>query len=405
MVRKWLFAVVISSLALAAQAQTLSDEGKESITAWLQEAAENTRIPGMVALVVNRDGILYQGSFGQRDVGRDLPMTDDTIFRIASMTKPVTSLAVMMLVEEGRVTLDDPIEKYLPELGGREVFATFDYETGAYTARPAATSITIRHLLTHTSGLGYAFASREMNTLIGSDFSASATAWPLMHDPGAAWSYGESTRVLGRLVEVVSGEELFAFMQQRILVPLQMHDTFYDVPVAKNVRLATTHAMTDGTLVETPNPEQTTSAQLGDGGLSSTAADYSRFIRLFLNSGQLEGSGQLLSEAGIADMGRNHSAVKVRLMESTNTSVSMDFPLGAGVDSFGLGFQITESALEYMRGVGSMAWAGIYNTEFWIDPGNGIGAVLMMQYLPFYDDAAIDTLVGFEQRIYQHLEP
>jgi CubicO group peptidase (beta-lactamase class C family) len=212
--------------------------------------------------------------------------------------------------------------------------------------------------------------------------------------------------VLGEIVEAVSGQELFAFMQTRILDPLHMNDTSYDIPALKNSRVVTVHR-SDGTgLIENPNPAgEITSPHNGDGGLSGTARDYAQFIRLFLNEGSVDDSGRLLQPASIALMGQGHTGdVKVQLMHSTNKLTSEDFPVGAGVDTYGLGFQRTEAQMPGLRSVGSLAWAGIYNTEFWIDPEREIGAVLMMQFLPFYDAAAITVLQGFEQRIYSNLE-
>ena len=386
-------------------AQTISLAGRYELDRYLAQSIENSRIPGVVALITNGDGVVYHSAFGLMDVGNSKAMTRDAIFRIASMTKPVTSLAVMMLVEEGKMALEDPIEKYLPELANREVFTEFNLESGEFTAIPAQNLITIRHLLSHTSGLGYTFDSPVLAKALGRGFDVSATSVPLLHEPGEEWTYGESTRVLGHLVETVSGMELFEFMQERILQPLGMYETYYDIPPSNNPRTVTTHAMNGSTLMETPNPDIISSAHNGDAGLFSTAQDYAGFIRLFLNKGVTENGIRILSADTIADMGRNHTGdVSVRFMPAANPQVSKRFPLGAGVDRFGLGFQLTMEQRENSRAPGSLAWAGIYNTEFWIDPENNIGAVLMMQYMPFYDEKAIEVLQGFEQRIYGNLE-
>lgn len=401
--------LLLLSLMLAgatAQAQTLSTPGRYELDRYLGEAVATSKIPGLVALVTNGDRILYESAFGLMDSGNSKAMTRDAIFRIASMTKPVTSLAVMMLVEEGKVRLDDPVEKYLPELADRQVLTSFDLDTGKYTARPARKKMTVKQLLTHTSGLGYSFDSPELAKMLGTDFNASATTVPLLFEPGERWQYGESTRVLGHLVEAVTGQDLYEFMQRRILGPLGMTSTVYDIPAAWNSRTVTTHASNGRELVETPNPAGAiTSPHNGDGGLAATAADYARFIRLFLNDGVTDGGERLVKARTVAAMGKNQiGRLKVQQMPTTNPLVSQPFPLGAGVDTFGLGFQITERQLPASRAPGSMAWAGIYNTEFWIDPQTGIGAVLMMQYLPFYDDTAIEVLQGFEQRVYKSLD-
>ena len=397
----------VLALLLLAGSAVAAQPGGAALDQYLESRLRDTAIPGMVAMVVDRNGPRYTGAFGRQNVAGNLPMQADTIFRIASMTKPVTSLAVMMLVEEGKVKLDDPIEKYLPEYANPRVIETFYPIDRSYTTRPAIRSITVRHLLTHTSGLGYSFASLTLTQLQGEGASARPlpSPLPLLHDPGALWSYGESTRVLGRLVEKLAGKPLDVFMQQRIFQPLGMNDTSYSVPAAKLARVVTVHRWADGRLVETPNAAEVSSPVQGDGGLNSTAADYAKFIGLFLRQGRTADGKPLVSSRTITDMGRNHTGnVRVRLQEAAAPALSAVFPLGAGRDSYGLGFQVTGTpAVKDMRSPGSLSWAGIFNTEFWIDPEKGVGGILLMQYLPFYDKAAIETLQGFEQRVYQSL--
>jgi CubicO group peptidase (beta-lactamase class C family) len=376
-----------------------------AIDAYLSGVVRDTRIPGIVALVADADRVLYTGAFGRQDVAGGVPMANDTIFRIASMTKPVTSVAVMMLVQEGDVGLDDPVADYLPAFEDKQVIENFNPADKSFTTRPAATPMTVRHLLTHTSGLGYAFSNHTLAALASPDPGVSVTSLPLLHDPGTRWSYGESTRVLGTLVEEVSGQPLDEFMAERIFVPLEMSDTFYTVPAQKASRVVTVHRTTADGLVEAPNTAPITAPVYGDGGLHSTAADYAKFIQLFLNNGRAPNGMRLLSEATVASMGENHiGAVFVDQQPGALPALSEPFPLGAGRDKFGLGFQVTGPHSEpFARSAGSMSWAGIFNTEFWIDPTRGIGGVLMMQYLPFYDAAAIATLQEFERRVYEGL--
>jgi methyl acetate hydrolase len=400
--------VLVLALAALAPFQAMPQnrlERSAEIDAYLGRALETTKIPGMVAMVADADGILYARAFGRSDAANNEPMDVDSIFRIASMTKPVTSAAVMMLVQDGDVGLDDPISQYLPAFEHAEVIATFNAQDKTFTKRPATTDITVRHLLTHTSGLGYAFSSSILAALIGGDPGASATGFPLLHDPGTKWTYGESTRVLGKLVEEVSGQPLDQFLTERIFVPLDMGDTFYVVPAAKRDRVVTVFRTTEQGLVEAPNPEQISAPIYGDGGLHSTAADYVKFMQMFLNDGRAPTGARLLSEESVKLMGRTQTGnVKVELQPTANEAVSMPFPLGAGRDTFGLGFQVTGAHTDPgARSPGSMSWAGIFNTEFWIDPERGISAVLLMQYLPFYDAAAIETLQGFERRVYESL--
>jgi methyl acetate hydrolase len=379
--------------------------GSADIDAYLTSVVRDTRIPGVVALVVDADRVVYRGAFGRQDVAAGVPMADDSIFRIASMTKPVTSAAVMMLVQEGDIGLDDPVSDYLPAFEDERVIESFNAADKSYTARPAARAMTVRHLLTHTSGLGYAFSNHTLAALVGGEPGASATRFPLLHDPGARWTYGESTRVLGTLVEEVSGQALDEFLAERIFVPLGMSDTFYTVPASKARRVVTVHRTTPDGLVESPNPAEVTAPVYGDGGLHSTAADYAKFIQLFLNNGRAPNGMRLLSEATVALMGENHiGAIFVEQQPAALPALSEPFPLGAGRDKFGLGFQITGPHGDaFTRSPGSMSWAGIFNTEFWIDPARGIGGVLLMQYLPFYDATAIETLQGFERRVYEGL--
>jgi CubicO group peptidase (beta-lactamase class C family) len=390
--------------AFLAQAQNRLANSAE-IEAYLASVVRDTKIPGVVGLVVDADGILYTGAFGRQDVANDVPMAPDTIFRIASMTKPVTSVAVMMLVQEGDIGLDDPVSNYLPAFEGKEVIATFNAADKTYTTRPAAGPITIRHLLTHTSGLGYSFSNHTLAALASSEPGASITRLPLLHDPGTRWTYGESTRVLGTLVEEVSGQPLDEFLSERIFVPLGMSDTSFTVPAPKTARVATVHRTTPEGLVEAPNPAEITAPVYGDGGLHSTAADYAKFIQLFLNDGRAPNGMRLLSEATVRLMGQNHTgSVLVEQQPAAIPALSEPFPLGAGRDTFGLGFQVTGAHADVLApSPGSMSWAGIFNTQFWIDPKRGVGGVLLMQYLPFYDAAAIATLQGFERRVYQGL--
>ena len=394
-------ALLLPSLGAAAQ---LNPAGTTEIDRYLLGSIGTTRIPGMVAVVVDKNGIIYEKAFGLMDSAKGKPMSADAIFRLASMTKAITSTAIMMLVEEGKVDLDAPASKYLPALANRQVFTSFNAVDGTYQAVPAKNPMTVRRLLTHTSGLGYGFASDIINTLTKGDFNVRATAFPLLFEPGTQWHYGESTAVLGDIIQAVSGKELSVFLAERLLNPLHMNDTTFDTSADKNARVVTVHLRDGARMQETPNPAGVIGApHRGDGGLNGTARDYAQFIRLILNDGTA-GGATLLKPSTVKLMGQNHTApVKVALMHSTNKGLSEDFPLGAGVDSYALGFQRTEVQVPGMRSVGSLSWAGIYNTEFWIDPERGIGAVLMMQYLPFYDSDAIKVLQGFESRVYRSL--
>lgn len=379
-----------------------------AIDSYLADALERTEIPGFVALVTSPDGTIYSSAFGQQDVAGGRAMRTDAIFRIASMTKPVTAVAVMMLVEEGLVSLDDPIDKFLPGVVRNEVLASFDAKSLQYTTRPAATPVTVRHLMTNTSGLGYPWSNKTLFALLGGGQpSPTVTTLPLLFDPGTRWTYGESMRVLGLLVEKVSGQPMEAFYRERIFAPLGMLDTGWTLPETKRSRLVTAHRRTESGIIELPRETGAIGAPArGDGGLYSTAEDYARFLRMLLNEGRAPDGAQLLSEASVALMGQNQiGSLHVETHMIADTSRSRPFPLGPGRDRFGFGFQVTEAQGDSeLRSNGSLSWAGIQNTQFWLDPARGIGAVLLMQYLPFYDDSAIATLEGFEREVYRHLE-
>jgi len=238
----------------------------------LSSAVTRGDIPGgLVAMAATKDRILYQAAFGKADVAGDRQMGVDAIFRIASMTKAVTSAAAMQLYEQGRFALDDPAEKFLPELAHPTVITSFDPATGAYTVRPAANRVTIRHLFTHTSGLGYAFTSaivRDFKPREGETY----TVGPLLFEPGTQWMYGTSVDWLGRLVEKLSGQNLEEYFRDHIFAPLRMSDTSYNVPLDKQRRLVTVHrregGKPDGAVIEDSNkPAQPLTTFNGGGGL------------------------------------------------------------------------------------------------------------------------------------------
>jgi methyl acetate hydrolase len=398
--------VAILTLLVAVRADdrpVLASESAPALTNQLRKAVDGG-IPGVVALVVNQDQVLFVGEAGKQDVARGVTMKLDSIFRIASMTKPITTTAVMMLVESGKLSLDDPVSQYLPNFKDRPVISSFDASTGAYKTRPAKREVTIRHLLTHTSGVGYGWSSPIVAKLIGSDRDKE-TELPLLFDPGEKWMYGASTRVLGQVVEKISGQPIDAFLRDRILKPLGMSDTGFAVPAANLGQVVTVHARNDGKLVEQPNAATQQAPVRGDGGLYSTAHDYGIFIQMLLNGGTLGGT-RILSERSVQMMEQNQiGSVVVEEQPAADSLRSRPYPLGAGSDKFGFGFQIAMKDPRYgkYRSEGSLSWAGIDNTHFWIDPSRRIGAVWLAQVLPFYDEACINSLRAFEETVYQYL--
>jgi len=395
---------VLVIATLSAAAPSIPAQGTSALSKFLTDATGRGDVPGVVVTVVNRDGVLYHDAFGKSSTLRNAPMAKDTIFNIASMTKAVTSVAIMMLVDEGKLKLDDDVAKYLPKYKDPLVISKFNSADGSYETRPAKRPITIRHLLTHTSGIGYGFASQTVTTL-SQKTGKTELDLPLLFDPGDGWAYGASTRVLGHVVEAISGQKIDAFLDARILKPLGMHDTGYAVPQSKNPRVVAVNTRgNDGKFVERPMPATIASPVQGDGGLYSTASDYGLFLRMLLNRGRL-GNTRILSEKSARSVFDNHTGkVVVQRQISAAPALSRDFPVGAGEDNWGLGFQLAKARRPNMRTPGSGTWAGIFNTHFFIDPAREIGVVVMMQTLPFYDDASMKVYAGVEEIVYRNLK-
>src|SRR5687768_16451345 len=376
-------------VAVTAAAPSFPQQGSTSLSAFLKSATDRGDVPGVVVAVVNKDGVLYHEAFGLSSTVRRTPMAKDTIFNMASMTKPVTSVAIMMLDDEGKLKLDDEVMKYLPKYRNPLIISKFNDADGSYETRTAKRPITIRHLLTHTSGIGYGFASPTLTKIMERTMQSEMDV-PLLFEPGESWAYGASTRVLGNLVEVVSGQKIDAFLESRILRPLGMVDTSYLVPPAKYPRVVAVNARgADGTFVERPMPATLTANVAGDGGLYGTASDYGLFVRMLLNRGVL-GSTRILSEKSVKSLFVYYMGnVAVQPQQSANLSLSRNFPDGAGKDRWGLGFQLAAERAANRRSPGSGTWGGIFNTHFFIDPTRQVGVIVMMQTLPFYDEASM----------------
>jgi CubicO group peptidase (beta-lactamase class C family) len=395
-------AAAISGALYAAQAPATA---AARLDQRLRAAVERGDIPGVVAMAADRNGVIYSGAFGTRDTAHRRPMTADTIFRIASMTKAVTSAALMQLVEQQRVGLDDPAPKYLPAFRSLEVFESFSSADGTYRLRPAKRPPTVRELLTHTSGLAYTFVSptvRDFKPRDGETFDAG----PLLFDPGQRWHYGPSTLWVGRMVEAVSSMTLETYLHDRVFQPLGMRDTSFNVRPQDQSRVAAVHArQRDGSLVEQPSaPVPTVTEFRGDGGLFSTAIDYIRFEQMVLNDGRLNGAA-ILSPKTIEAMAANQiGALTVPALKTAMPERSSDFTfVDDGRDKWGLGFLITTRETPGKRSAGSLSWGGIDNTYFWIDRRRGVAGVIMMQFLPFADAKALNVYDVFERGTYEIL--
>src|SRR5205807_2843035 len=339
--------VTATALTLSAQSSTKASNPIEQV---LRAAVNEKEIPGVVAMVAVADKVTYQGAFGKRDTTENIEMTADSIFRIASMTKPITSVAVMQLVESGRVKLDEPAATYFPELAHVQVFDGFDASTGKAKLRPPEALLTVRQLLTHTSGFAYEFFDPELQRYVATGAVPSARQGddgflkaPLMFDPGSRWEYGISTDWLGKLVEKISGQSLEDYFHQHIFAPLGMIDTFFNVPAEKQARVAALYQrQSDGNLQQAPSQPLTPVRFFsGGGGLYSTASDYVKFMRMVLNGGNL-GSAHILKSKTVALMGRNQigdlNVVALKSMAPQLAKDSIHMP--GSPDKFGLGFGI-----------------------------------------------------------------
>jgi len=384
-----------ATLLLIGCAQAPQQPGSTELDALLRAAVESKQVPAVVAMVGTQEGIVYEGGVG---------LPKDAIFAIASMTKPVTSVAAMQLVEAGKVRLDEPAHTYVPELRAVQVL-----ENGVL--RPPKSPPTVRHLLTHTSGFAYDLFNREIADQVQSGKLVSLFTGtdeflraPLVFDPGARWEYGISTDWLGRLVEAVSGQSLDLYFRSNIFEPLGMAETFFDVPGDRAARLVLRYQrQPDGSLAAMPQePLQPAKFFSGGGGLHSTAADYLRFARALLVGGELDGRRILKAET-VAMMGQNQIG-EMTLAPLTSLDPQFMAPnavLPGNPDAFGLGFALNREPLVSGRGAGTMSWGGLFNTFFWIDREKGVAAVLLVQILPFGDPAATRLVEDFDRTVYR----
>jgi methyl acetate hydrolase len=377
------------------------------ITSLLRRAAESGEVPGVVAAAANADGVIFEGGFGTRDVATGAPMTADTVVWIASMTKALTGACAMQLVEQGKLSLDADITTVLPELGRVQVLEGFD-DTGKPRLRQPRRQLTLRHLLTHTSGFAYDIwnpvVARYME-ITGTPSIATcknaALSLPLVSDPGTKWEYGISIDWAGKAVEAVSGQTLDRYMRDNLLSPLGMSDTGFGIRDNQRQRLAKVHARTPQGLVSTdtelpPDPE----FHMGGGGLYSTAADYLTFARMIMLGGAVNGVRVLRPET-VAMMSQNAMGDLVcNPMKTGAPTASNDVDFIAGM-KWGLSFLINPQPLPTGRSAGSLAWAGLANSYYWIDPVKQVAGVYATQLLPFFDAKAVQIFQDFETAVYR----
>jgi methyl acetate hydrolase len=392
-------------LVLAAQGKRLF--AAADIDETLRGGMARRKIPCVVAMVATADKTTYTGAFGKRDSASGIDVKADSIFAIASMTKAITSVAAMQLVEQGKVNLHEPVSKFLPELGKLDVMTGFD-AAGKPMLHPATKPVTLHHLLTHTSGFAYDTWDESMlkyNMQHGGPAAGTvAPLTPLIFEPGTRWQYGTSADWTGRLVEAISGLTLEQYFQRNILQPLGMKDTTFIFPADKFDRLvSSSRRQPDGSLKEDPRTMPAPpKAFNGGGGLFSTAPDYVLFMQMILHHGSGPNNAQILQPKTVAMMTTNQigdvSAGKLKTFRPTISS-DVDFHPGV-VDGFTYGFLINKVAYQGGRSAGSLAWAGVENTFYWIDPKRSLCAVIMMQFFPFVDSQAVGLLGDFEKAVY-----
>jgi CubicO group peptidase (beta-lactamase class C family) len=383
------------------------------IDALLRRAAEAGDVPGVIAMATDRNGVIYEGAFGKRVLGQAAAMTADTVVWIASMSKALTSAGAMQLVEQGKLDLDVPASKIVPEIATIAVLEGFD-AAGQPRTRPPKRPITLRHLLTHTAGFGYEFwsadlakyqAAKNVPGIISCQNAALRT--PLLFDPGDRWFYGINIDWAGKMVEAVSRKRLGAYLQEKLFSPLGMANTAFKITPEMRERLAKIHQRDDNDAL-TPQMDleipQEPEFEMGGGGLYGTGGDYLRFVRLILNRGKTGGNQVLKPETVDLMIRNNMGDSRVTLLKTAAPTLSNDAEFFPGMPkNWGLSFQINTEKAPTGRPAGGLMWAGLANTYFWIDPLTGIGGVYLSQVLPFADKKSLPLYYAFETAMYDSL--
>jgi CubicO group peptidase (beta-lactamase class C family) len=389
----------------------VSPKGLRQLDQVLQGYVADGRLPGVIALVARDGKVVYRKAFGYADAVAKTPLRPDAIERIASQTKAITSAGLMELFDQGKFQLDDPISKYLPAFAHPKVLATFNAQDTTFTTVPARSEITIRQLLTHTSGIGYAvigsaearaiYAKAHVPSGVGSPPGTLGPAidalarQPLMHQPGERFTYGLSVDVLGRLIEVLSGQPLDQYLRAHVFEPLGMRDTYFYLPADRQSRLVPLYTEYQGRTVPMPAtgllslrpdfPNQPGTYFSGGGGLSSTIDDYAVFLQMMLNGGTYNGR-RLLKPSTVALMTQNQIG-----------------DINQGLNKFGLGFSILTPAGAAKTGqsVGSYEWGGAFGTDYWVDPKEKLVVLLYTQKFPHNNTP--DLVPQFRKAVYAAL--
>jgi CubicO group peptidase (beta-lactamase class C family) len=384
-------------------------EVRQQIDAALRRAVDAGEVPGVVALAATADGRVYEGAFGTRTIGGGPAMTLDTVFRIASMTKAITCVAAMQQVEAGKLSLDGPLPDIDPALNAPQVLDGFGPD-GAPKLRPARRPITLKHLMTHTAGFTYEMWNEDTaryvqvtDTPMLMSGRLAALRRPLNFDPGERWEYGINIDWIGRLVEATSGQSLDAYLKEHVFAPLGMVDTGFVPTQEQRARQAQVHQREpDGRLVPQPFPPLTTPEFFaGGGGLSSTGPDYLRFLEMLLHGGSRDGARVLRPES-VALMNQNHIAdLPAGVLTTANPLLTndVDFFPGAPI-RWGLGYMLNLAAGPNGRSAGTVSWAGLFNSYYWLDRTRRVTGVILTQILPFADPTVVRLYGEFERGVY-----
>lgn len=396
-------------LSLSITSKVYAQETYIQLDNYLSTAIDYKKNPGIVAMAADKNGLFYSGAFGMADIATAREITKDTIIRIASMSKPVTTVAAMQLVERGIIELDAPVENYLPEFSRLQVLDGFNDE-GQPILRKPASKVTLRQLLSHTAGFVYTFSNENALRFSGIEGSGIDIAKgidlinvPLGYDPGTIWEYGVGVDWAGILIERMTNQTLEDYFFEHIFRPLNMTNTRFDLNSEQIGSLATLYIKDGEGNVNALGAWKNDPFQSGGSGLVSTASEYMRFLRMLLNGGEYEGKRILKAETIELMEQNNIGALNVRpVLHSYMQDRSRDIKFFEHSNAkFGLGFLINEDEINNARAAGSLTWGGLYNTFFWIDPKNEISGVFITQILPFFDPETIDVYKNFEKLIYQ----
>ncbi|MFC4024026.1 serine hydrolase domain-containing protein [Oceanobacillus longus] len=384
---------------------------KQRLDKLLEKAVSESEVPGVVAAVANKEGVIYEGVFGNRSIDSNESMTSESVFWIASMTKAITSVAAMQLVEQGKLNLDQPLNKVLPKLNEIKVMEGTD-DAGQPILREPNKPITLRGLLTHTAGFTNIFSNEntakyaQAKGLDMRNGQNESIMTPLAFDPGEKWEYGINTDWVGKTIEAVSGQNLRDYFKANIFTPLSMKDTEFVIQPEMRSRLVGMHARgEEGKLIEIPfEMPQEPEFYMGAGGLYSTAIDYMKFLQMIFHGGTFNGKRILESET-VKEMCENQIGdLNVLPLTSIDPTLGNEYEAFPGmVKKWGLGFLITTEDAPSGRKSGSLSWAGLANTFFWIDPDSEIMGVIMTQVLPFADQKILNLSEEFETEVYEQI--